>query len=111
MNVVIDWGAFLQVFAVALGGACVVVLFYAVGLRLLVRGGQAPVVAPATFTDAVTIVSPKEAARAAKLAEKAAKKSPLTATQKRAARYGAYASFAVCGLAVLAGILIITVFF
>ena len=111
MTVVIDWGAFLQVFAAALAGAGAVVLFYALGLRLLVRSGNAPMVTPAAFTDAVVVISPKEARRAAKLAEKAAKKSPLTAFEQRLALVGAYACFAVCALAVLGGIVLITLHF
>jgi hypothetical protein len=105
----IDWIAFAQVFAAALIAAVVVVGFYALGLRLLVRSGRAPVVAPATFTDAITVISEKEARRAAKAAAKAAKRSPLTAGQKRIALSGAYACFAVCAAAVLGGLLLIVV--
>lgn len=107
MNVVIDWWAFVQVFAAALIGSVVVVSLYALGLRLLVRGGRSPVVAPAEFTDAITVISEKEAKRAAKLAVKAARKSPLTDAQKRVAIIGAYVCFALCGLAVLGGIALI----
>jgi len=105
MNV--DWLAFLQVFGAALAGAVLVVGFYAVGLRLLVRAGRPPVVAPAEFTDAITVISEKQARRAAKAAAKAAKKSPLTPGQKRLALAGAAGSFVLCAVAVLAGILII----
>ena len=76
MGISIDWLAFVQVFAAALIGALLVVGFYAGGLRLLVRGGRAPLVAPAAFTDAITVISEKEARRAAKAAAKAAKKEP-----------------------------------
>lgn len=107
MSIEIDWYAFLQVFAAALVGAVIVVGFYAVGLRLLVRAGRAPVVAPAEFTDAITVITEKEARRAAKAAAKAAKKSPLTEGQKRLALVGAYGSFTLCALAVLAGLLLI----
>ena len=55
-----------------------VVGFYSLGLRLLVRAGRAPVVAPAEFTDAITVITEKDAQRAAKAAAKAARKSPLT---------------------------------
>lgn len=109
MNVVIDWLAFLQVFIAALLGAAAVVTFYALGLRLLVRSGRAPVVSPAEFTDAITVISEKEMKRAAKQAAKAAKKNPLTESQKRTALVGAYACFAVCAAAVVAGILIIVI--
>lgn len=103
----INWFAFIQVFAAALLGAATIVTFYALGLRMLVRSGHAPVVSPAEFTDAITVISEKEVKRAAKQAAKAAKKSPLTDAQKRLALVGAYACFTVCALAVITGILII----
>lgn len=103
----IDWIAFLQVFVAALVGAVLIVGFYALGLRLLVRAGRAPVVAPAEFTDAITVITEKEAQKAAKAAAKAAKKSPLTDAQKSPSMAGAYASFVLSGLAVLAGLLLI----
>jgi len=109
MSIEIDWFAFVQVFAAALVGALLVVGFYAVGLRLLVRAGRAPVVAPAEFTDAITVISEKDGRRAAKAAEKAARKSPLTDGQKRLALVGAYGSFALCAVAVLAGLALIVV--
>ncbi|KAA9111073.1 peptidase [Microbacterium rhizomatis] len=107
MTPFIDWLAFVQVFVAAMVGSLVVVGFYALGLRLLVRGGRAPVVAPAEFTDAITVVSEKDVRRAAKAAAKAARKSPLTEGAKRLALAGAYACFTVCALAVLGGILLI----
>ncbi|MDR7185600.1 peptidase [Microbacterium sp. NPDC058062] len=104
---IINWLAFVQVFVAAFISAVVVVSFYALGLRLLVRAGRAPVVAPAEFTDAITVISEKEARRAEKAAAKAAKRSPLTDGQKRFALVGAYACFAVCAAAVLGGLLLI----
>ncbi|WP_194422237.1 peptidase [Microbacterium abyssi] len=109
MSVTIDWLAFVQVFAAALLGAAAVVTFYALGLRLLVRSGRSPVVSPAAFTDAITVITEKQARRATKQAAKAARKSPLTEGQKRIALLGAYACFALCGLAVIAGILLIVI--
>lgn len=109
MTVTIDWFAFLEVFAAALLGAALVVLCYAVGLRLLVRAGKAPVVAPAEFTDAIAVISEKERKRAEKAAAKAARKSPLTDGQKRLALVGAYGSFTLAALAVLGGLIIIVV--
>lgn len=103
----IDWLAFVQVFVAALIASLLVVGFYAIAVRLLVRAGRVPVVAPAEFTDAITVISEKEARRAEKAAAKAAKKSPLTDGQKRIALVGAYASFGMCGLAVLGGLLLI----
>ncbi|GAA1934365.1 hypothetical protein GCM10009775_27860 [Microbacterium aoyamense] len=107
MSITIEWFAFVEVFLAAIVGASLVVGFYALGLRLLVRAGRIPVVAPAEFTDAITIISTKEAARAEKAAAKAARKSPLTDGQKRFALVGAYASFVLCAAAVLAGLLIL----
>lgn len=106
----IDWIAFLQVFIAAFVGATLVVSFYALGIRLLVRAGRAPVVGPVEFTDAITVITPKQQRKAEKHAAKAAKKSPLTDGQKRVALLGAYVCFGVCAIAVIAGILIIVVF-
>ncbi len=103
----INWGAFLQVFVAALLGASVVVTFYALGLRLLVRGGRPPLVAPAEFTDAITVLTDKQRRRAEKAVAKAAKKNPLSEGQKRLSLAGAYVCFAVCGAAVLGALLLI----
>lgn len=105
--IVIDWLAFLQVFVAALIAAVLLVSFYSLGVRLLVRAGRSPVVAPAEFTDAITVISEKEAKRAEKAALKAARKSPLTDGQKRFALVGAYACFAVCVATVAYGLLLI----
>lgn len=105
----IDWLSFVQVFAAALGAAVLVVLFYALGLRLLVRAGRVPVVAPAEFTDAIAVISEKQRRRSAKAAAKAAKKSPLGPGQRRLALWAAYGCFAVCTLAVLGGLTLIVV--
>lgn len=107
MNVVIEWDHFFQVFVAALLGAVLIVAFYALGLRLLVRAGRVPVVAPAEFTDAITVLREKDILRAERAAAKAAKKSPLSERQKRIALYGAYACFVMCALAVLAGVYLI----
>ena len=107
MSVSIDWFAFLQVFAAALIGAAAIVTFYALGLRLLVRSGRAPVVSPAEFTDAITVITEKELRRAEKQAAKAARKSPLTEGQKSLALVGAYVCFALCGVAVVSAILLL----
>jgi hypothetical protein len=105
--IVINWLSFVQVFVAAMLSTTIVVTFYALGLRLLVRAGRPPVVAPAEFTDAITVITEKEARRAEKAAAKAAKRNPLTDGQKRFAQYAAYACFVVCGVAVLGGILLI----
>lgn len=105
----IDWGAFVNVFLAALLGAGTIVLFYALGLRMLVRAGRVPVVTPAEFTDAITVLSEKEITRAAKQAAKAARKSPLSEGQKTLAFVAAIGCFVLCGAAVLGGILLIVV--
>lgn len=109
MTVVIDWGAFLLVFVAALIGAVAVVSLYALGLRMLVRAGRVPVVSPAEFTDAITVLSEKEIRRAEKQAAKAARKSPLTGGQKNVAFVAALGCFVLCGAAVLGGIMIIVI--
>ncbi|MDQ1137406.1 hypothetical protein QE410_002205 [Microbacterium sp. SORGH_AS 1204] len=105
----INWEAFLQVFVAALLGASIVVTFYALGLRLLVRGGRPPLVAPVEFTDAITVLSDKQRRRHEKAVAKAAKKNPLSEGQKRLSLVGAYACFAVCAAAVLGALLLILV--
>ncbi|GAB6857232.1 peptidase [Microbacterium xylanilyticum] len=109
MTVVIHWEAFFQVLGAALIGTLIVVGFYALGLRMLVRSGRVPVVTPVEFTDAITVISEKEAKRAAKAAAKAARKSPLSEGEKVLALVAAYACFAVCTAAVVGGILLIVV--
>ena len=103
----IDWGAFVVVFVAALLGAIVIVSTYALGIRLLTLSGRTPIVTPAEFTDAITVISPAEAKAAAKKAAKAAKKSPLTDGQKRAAFVGACACYTVSALSVVVGIFLI----
>ena len=98
---------FVVVLFAALIGAVVVVGFYSLGLKMLVRAGRVPVVTPATFTDAITVLTPAEIKSAAKKAAKAARKNPLSPAQKRVALFTAYASFALCGAAVLFGIYLI----
>lgn len=110
MSVTINWLAFVNVFLAALGGAVAIATFYALGLRLLVRSGRAPVVSPAEFTDAITVITDKELKRAAKQAAKAARKSPLSEGQKRLSFVGACGCFALCALAVIAGIVIVVGF-
>ena len=107
----IDWSAFILVFVASLLGACVVVVFFAFGTRLLAVAGRALFVEPVEFTDAITVITPEQAAKALRKAEKARKKSPLTPGQKRAALAGAYACFVLCGLAVLYGLYLIIPFF
>lgn len=107
MTLTIDWIAFVQVFIAAMIGAVLVVGFYSAGLRLLVRAGRAPVVSPAEFTDAITVITAKDAERATKAAAKAARKSPLSDGQKKASLVAAYISFGIAGLAVLGGLLLI----
>jgi hypothetical protein len=104
---VIDWLAFLLVLVSALLATVVVVSTYSLGLRLLTVSGRTPIVTPAEFTDAIAVITPAEAKAAAKKAAKAAKKSPLTEGQKRAALIGARVCFVVSAIAVVVGIYLI----
>ncbi|GAA4506711.1 peptidase [Brevibacterium yomogidense] len=101
----IDWLAFVEVFAVSLVCAGVGVFFYSLGLRLLVSGGRPPVVPPAEFPDAIAVRSDKQAARIAKKVKKVASRSPLTRGQQRLLLAVAYACFGVCALAVIGAVL------
>lgn len=109
MNVDIDWMAFLNVLAAALIGAVVTVSLYAMGLRMLVRAGRVPVVTPVEFTDAITVLSEKEIRHAAKQAQKAARKSPLTQRQRTIAFVTGIACFIVCAAVVAGGIMMIVI--
>lgn len=109
MSVEINWVDFAYVFIAALIGAVAIVMFYSLGLRMLVRAGRIPVVSPAEFTDAITVLTDKEIRRAEKQAAKAAKKSPLTDAQKTLAFFAAIGCFILCGLAVLGGITLIVI--
>ena len=100
----IDMFAFLLVFISAMVATVVVVSAYSLGVRLLTLSGRTPIVTPAEFTDAITIVTPAEVRQAEKRAAKAAKKSPLSEGQKRSALAGAWLCFAVSGVAVLVGV-------
>lgn len=106
----IEWIAFLEVFAVALGCAAIVVTFYALGLRLLVSGGRAPVVPPAEFPDAIAVRSGKQAAKAEKKAAKAAAKTPLTQGQQSVRLGAAYVCFGICAVAVLGAVLYLVLY-
>ena len=99
--------AFVIVLGAALTGTVVVVGFYSLGLKMLVRAGRVPVVSPAEFTDAITVLTPAEIKSAAKKAAKAARKNPLSPMQKRIAQFAAYVCFTLCGAAVLFGIYLI----
>lgn len=103
----IDWMGFVVVLVAALSGTVVVVGTYSLGLKLLVRAGRVPVVTPATFTDAITVLTAAEIKSAAKKAAKAVRKNPLTPAQKRLSVIAAYSCFTICALAILFGIYLI----
>ena len=103
----IDWFAFVVVLVTALVGSTIVVVAYALGIRLLTLSGRTPIVTPAEFTDAITVVTPAEIRQAEKRAAKAARKSPLSEQQKRAALIGARACFGLSAVAVIFGIYLI----
>jgi hypothetical protein len=103
----IDMFAFLLVFISAMIATVVVVSAYSLGVRLLTLSGRTPIVTPAEFTDAITVVTPAEIRQAEKRAAKAAKKSPLSEGQKRAALVGAWSCFVLSAIAVIYGIYLI----
>jgi hypothetical protein len=103
----INWGSILVVFAASIVSACAVVSLFAFGLRMLSTAGKTPHVTPAEFTDAITVITPSEAAAEAKRIKKAAKRNPLSTVQKRLALVTAYGCFVVSGLVVLFGIYLV----
>lgn len=103
----IDWSAFVIVAGASLLAAAVVVSLYSLGLRLLTSAGRIPMVDPAEFTGAITVLTPAQAQKEAKRAKKARKTNPLTPGQKRAALVGAYVCFALTAAAVLYGVYLI----
>ncbi|TFD26864.1 peptidase [Cryobacterium cryoconiti] len=103
----IDWSAYLVVAFASLLSSAIVVSLYSLGLRLLTTAGRVPVVEPAEFTGAITVLTPKRAAKEAKRARKAASASPLSPQQKQIALMGAYACFVLCSAAVLYGVYLI----
>lgn len=103
----IEWDAFVIVAGAALASTIIVVTLYSLGIRLLTTGGRIPLVEPAEFTGAITVMSSKRAAKLAKRARKAAAANPLSDAQKAAAVLGAYLCFTLCGGAVLYGVYLI----
>ncbi|HEY5221934.1 MAG TPA: peptidase [Microbacteriaceae bacterium] len=103
----INWISLVVVALAAISSACLIVVLYSLGLRLLSTAGRTPLAIPAEFTDAITIVTPAEAAAEAKRIRKAAKRNPLSVTQQRLALVGAYTCFILCVAAVLFGIYLI----
>jgi hypothetical protein len=104
---VIDWIAFFVVAGASLVSAALIVSLYSLGLRLMTSAGRSPTVDPAEFTGAITVLTPKRAAKEAKRSRKAATANPLTFQQRTAALIGAYACFALCAGAVLFGVYLI----
>ena len=96
MNLSIDWIAFVQVFVAAMIAAVLVVGFYSLGLRLLVRAGRVPVVAPAEFTDAITVITEKESQRAAKASGEGGQEEPAHRRSAAGRRASAPTSRSAC---------------
>ena len=103
----IDWSAFVIVSAASLFSAALLVSLYSLGLRLLTTAGRIPLVEPHEFTGAITVLTPKKAAKQLKRARKAAAANPLTPGMKRLAVYTGCVCFVLCGLAVLYGVYLI----
>jgi len=103
----INWGAFLTVAIASVIGAGAVVGLYALGLRLLSSAGHPVHVDPAEFTDAITVVTPEQAAKEAKRVRKARERSPYSAAQKRWMLAAARACFVLCALIGLYGLYLV----
>lgn len=103
----IDWLAFLVVAGASVVSSTVIVTLYSLGLRLMTTAGRSPVVGPAEFTGAITVLTPKRAAKEAKRTRKALAANPLTDDQKKLALIGAYICFSLCIGAVLYGVFLI----
>lgn len=107
----IDWLSIVIVALASMVGASLVVALFSLGLRLLSSAGRPVHVEPAEFTDAITVITPEQAEIEARRIRKAAKRSPLSATQKRWALAAARACFVLSALLVLYGVyLIVPVF-
>lgn len=107
----IDWIAFCEVLLVSVVGASVVVVLYALGIRLLAVAGRTPYIAPLEFEEAITVVPPKLVKKEAKRVRKARKRNPYTPAQKRLAFAGACTAFGLCGAFVLFGLYLIVPYF
>lgn len=103
----IGWSAFLIVSAASLFSAALIVSLYALGLRLLTTAGRIPMVEPHEFTGAITVLTPKKAAKQLKRARKAVAANPLTPGLKLVALYAGYTCFVLCSIAVLYGVYLI----
>lgn len=103
----INWAASGVVAGASLVSAAIIVSLYSLGLRLMTTAGRIPVVDPAEFTGAITVLTPKRAAKEARRGRKADAANPLTAGQKRVALIGAYACFVLCAGAVFYGVYLI----
>ncbi|KQV05149.1 hypothetical protein [Leifsonia sp. Root112D2] len=103
----IDWVSFFVVALASILGASLVVALYSLGLRLLSSAGRPVHVEPAEFTDAITVITAEQAATEAKRIRKAAKRSPLSAVQKRWALAAARVCFVLCAAIVLYGVYLI----
>ena len=102
-----NWLSFSLVLLWSVGSASAIVALYSLGIRLLTASGRTPIVPPAEFTDAITVVPPEELRRVEKAAAKAARKSPLSPAQKNAALLGAWCCFVLSAGVVLLGIYLI----
>lgn len=85
----IDWNAFLEVFVAALLATVIVVIFYALGMRMLVRAGRLNSVLDSDLSEETTAsVKPRD----------------LSPAARRFAYVLALACFGVCAAAVLFGL-------
>ena len=107
MNITIDWLAFVQVFVAAMISAVIVVSFYSLGLRLLVRAGRPPVVAPGGVHRRHHDRHREGARTRREGGAQGRPEEPADGRSEAGRSRGAYASFGVAALAVLGGLLLI----
>lgn len=85
----IDWVAFIEVFVAATIATVVVVVFYALGMRMLVRAGRVAGVHEADLSEEDAATGPVQL---------------VSEASKKVAYVLAIACFSVCGAAVLFGL-------
>lgn len=97
----IDWPAFATVLGTAFTGAVSIVLFYSLGIRMLVRAGRMQ--KPASTGRVTAVMEVTEPAPAQGTTATAAAAEP----RHRAALALAFVCFALCGSAVVGGLFLI----
>lgn len=102
----IDWLAFAKVFAAALAGAVSIVLFYSLGMRMLVRAGQVRGTPGSGFAKALVGV-PESEPRHARQQSSSSPEPAITDSRRRLALTFAVVCFTLCASAVIGWLLLI----